>query len=202
LITIVDYGMGNLASISNMLHRLGIPSRLASRPAEVASAEALILPGVGAFDTGMRRLRESGLAEALDHKVRTSRAPLLGICLGMQLFARGSEEGSEVGFGWVDATCIRFRGRTLKVPHMGWNTVEVVKDSPLLEGLEVSKFYFVHSFHLSLGNTESLVAETRHGSAFPSVVEAGNLLGVQFHPEKSHKYGMHLLRNFSDHYLT
>ena len=194
--------MGNLASISNMLNRLGIPSRLASRPEEVASAEALILPGVGAFDTGMRRLKESGLAEALDQKVRTCRAPLLGICLGMQLFARGSEEGSEVGFAWIDASCIRLRGGPLKVPHMGWNTVEVVKRTPLLEGLEVSKFYFVHSFYLSLGNADHLVAETRHGSAFPSVVEAGNLIGVQFHPEKSHKYGMRLLKNFSDHYLT
>jgi glutamine amidotransferase len=198
VIAVVDYGMGNLSSIANMLKRVGCPALVTSDPAEIAAAERLILPGVGAFDTGMGRLRETGLLEVLERRVRKDRVPTLGICLGMQLLARSSEEGGLPGLGWLDATVVRFRGEGLKVPHMGWNTVRAVKPGGLLEGLgDPPRFYFVHAYRLRLDRPEDLLGETVHGGPFPSVVGNGNLLGVQFHPEKSHRFGMGLLRNFA-----
>jgi glutamine amidotransferase len=205
MITIVDYGMGNLASIANMLKRVGCPSRITSDAGGIASAPKLILPGVGAFDMGMRNLAERGLVDVLHRRVRHDGIPVLGICLGMQLFARGSEEGVLPGLGLLEATAVRFlppgSGERLKVPHVGWNHVEARKPSRLLDGLACpTRFYFVHSYHLRLDRPTDLLAETVHGHPFPSAVETGNLLGVQFHPEKSHSFGMRLLKNFAERY--
>ncbi len=198
MITIVDYGMGNLSSIANMLKRIGVPSATTADPAALAAATKLILPGVGAFDTGMRNLRERGLVDVLERRVRKDGVPLLGICLGMQLLARSSEEGSLPGLGWIDADVVRFRGEGLKVPHMGWNTVRPVGPGGLFEGLgDPPRFYFVHAYRLRLDRPEDLLGETDHGGPFPAAVGTGNLLGVQFHPEKSHRFGMGLLRNFA-----
>ncbi len=198
MITIVDYGMGNLASIANMLKRIGCPSVTTADPAAIAAATRLILPGVGAFDTGMRNLRERGVVEVLEKRVRGDGVPLLGICLGMQLLAWSSEEGELPGLGWLEATAVRFRGPGIKVPHMGWNTVRPRTPGGLFEGLaDPPRFYFVHAYHLRLDRPEDLLGETDHGGPFPSAVRSGNLLGVQFHPEKSHRFGMGLLRNFA-----
>jgi len=199
VIAIVDYGMGNLASIANMLKRIGAPARITSDPADLDAAARLILPGVGAFDTGMRSLRERGLVPILERRVRQDRVPTLGICLGMQLLARSSEEGSEKGLGWIDAEVVRFRGPGIKVPHMGWNVVRPTGKGALLEGLgDAPRFYFVHAYHLRVERPEEVLGETVHGAPFPSVVGSGNLLGVQFHPEKSHRFGLGLLRNFAE----
>jgi glutamine amidotransferase len=198
LIAIVDYGMGNLASIANMLRRVGVPAAVTGDPAAIAAADRLILPGVGAFDTGMRSLRERGLVEVLERRARADRVPLLGICLGLQLLARSSEEGSLPGLGWLDAEVVRFRGEGLKVPHVGWNTVRPARREGLFEGAGAEpRFYFVHAFHLRAGPGAEVLGTTVHGAPFPSAVGAGNLLGVQFHPEKSHRFGMALLRNFA-----
>lgn len=205
MIAVVDCGMGNVASIANMLKRVGQPSRITSDPAEIAAAPKLILPGVGAFDTGIRNLRERGLEAVLRERALVARVPVLGICLGMQLLGRGSEEGALEGLGWLDARSVRFAPDAadpgLKVPHMGWNTLAARKPSRLLEGLDgAPRFYFVHSYHLVPARAEDVLAETVHGRPFASAVEAGNLLGVQFHPEKSHRFGMRLLRNFAENF--
>jgi glutamine amidotransferase len=205
MITIVDYGTGNLASIANMLKRIGCASVITSDVAQVASASKLILPGVGAFDTGMRNLASLGLIEVLNRKAREEKVPILGICLGMQLFVSGSEEGDLAGLGWIDGRVVRFKPelseKNLKVPHMNWNHIDIVKDSKLFSEMhEEPRFYFVHSYHVQLSRDEDLLARTTYGYAFASCVESANIAGVQFHPEKSHKFGMKLLKNFAEKY--
>lgn len=203
MIVIVDYGMGNLGSIANMLRKAGAEARIASAADEVARAGKLVLPGVGAFDAGMRNLEERGLLPALRERALGAKVPVLGICLGMQLFCRSSEEGSREGLGWFDARCVRFRfpegAAPRKVPHMGWNTVAAVRESALFRGMPpVPRFYFVHSFHVVCRDPGDVLATTDYGIPFASAVGRGNLLGVQFHPEKSHSFGMRLLRNFAE----
>ena len=201
MITIVDYGMGNLGSIRNMLAKIGAPSRIVSDPEQVARAQKLILPGVGAFDAGMESLDRSGLVAVLNERALEARVPTLGICLGMHLMARGSEEGRRTGLGWVDAQVSRFRPSdvALKVPHMGWNRVSVVRPSPLIEALpEEARFYFVHSYYVSCRKEHDVLLRTNYGVRFDAAFECGNLWGAQFHPEKSHKFGMQLLRNFAE----
>jgi imidazole glycerol-phosphate synthase subunit HisH len=198
--TIVDYGMGNVGSILNMLKRIGIAARLASSAVEIRQAERLILPGVGAFDTGMQHLQDSGLIDVLNHKVLEEQVPTLGICLGMQLLMRGSEEGVRPGLGWVAGTTVRFPGDVvggLKVPHMGWNSVQVCRNDSLFRNLEQgARFYFVHSYHAVCERQDDVLAWTTHGMRFASSVQHGNIVGTQFHPEKSHRYGVQLLKNF------
>jgi glutamine amidotransferase len=201
MVAIIDFGMGNLGSISNMLRKLGVASRVSGSAPEILAADRLILPGVGAFDSGMRNLRERGLLPVLEEAVLRRGVPCLGICLGMQLMTRGSEEGCEPGLGWLDADCIRFRPAAtavpIKVPHMGWNTAEPTR--PGVEWLNSgARFYFVHSYHLDCHEDGDVLAWSTHGYRFPSVVRRDNVLGVQFHPEKSHRFGLEVLLAFAE----
>ncbi|MUM77531.1 imidazole glycerol phosphate synthase subunit HisH [Pseudodesulfovibrio sp. F-1] len=200
MIIIVDYGMGNLGSIRNMFSRIGVSSVITGDPAVVARAEKLILPGVGAFDAAMKTLSETGLTEILAQKALVERTPTLGICLGMQLLTRGSEEGVRPGLGWIDAEAKRFpKGEEFKVPHIGWNTVECVGDCPwALPPREEQRFYFVHSYYVQVANEADSLFKTRYGLTFDSGIHHGNIYGFQFHPEKSHKFGMRLFSWFAE----
>lgn len=201
MIAIVDYAMGNVGSIQRMLKKVGAESVLTSDPDELRAADRLILPGVGAFDAGMNRLRESGLTELLNELVLEQRRPILGICLGMQLLLDSSEEGTADGLGWVSGQVRRFDWShempSLRVPHMGWNLVRPAPSSPLFAELdEQSRFYFVHSYFAAPEDTTSLAASAHYGFDFCCAVQRDNIYGVQFHPEKSHRYGLKLLQNF------
>ncbi len=199
MITIIDYGMGNLGSVHNMFKRIGVVSKVTSDLDEVSKATKILLPGVGAFDNAMNRINKSGLREILDKKALEEGIPILGICLGMQLLTRGSEEGSVPGFGWIPADTIKFKANPkLKVPHMGWNLVYPETKSKLTETLpEESRFYFVHSYHVTVDSNENSILKTNYGVSFDSAIQKDNIYGTQFHPEKSHKFGMELLRSFS-----
>jgi glutamine amidotransferase len=201
VVVIVDYGMGNLGSIRNMLKRIGAESVVSSSPRDMEKADRLILPGVGAFDRGMERLNALGLTPLLTRRVVGDGVPLLGICLGMHLMAGGSEEGKLAGLGWIDGDVIKFQfdgtQPALKVPHMGWNEVIARRDDPILQGyVETPRFYFVHSYRLVCDHGDQQVGSTWYGYDFCSIVRNRNMVGVQFHPEKSHKFGMTLLKNF------
>lgn len=201
MIAIVDCGIGNVGSVANMFRKIGVPAVVSGDPKVVAEAEKLVLPGVGAFDHGMTRLHASGLIPILEQRVRHWRTQILGICLGLQLLTRGSEEGECPGLGWLPASTVRFRlGKEeahLKVPHMGWNTVQAKKADgwPSLAGQP--RFYFVHSYHLECDFADDVLATASYGYEFPVAVRRGNLSGVQFHPEKSHRFGMAVLRDFA-----
>jgi glutamine amidotransferase len=202
MITIIDYGVGNLASIHNMFRRLGHPAVITANLEAVAAAEKLLLPGVGAFDYGVSRLRDSGMMEALNHAVLKNVTPILGICLGAQLLTRRSDEGQLPGLGWFDAETVAFdRGKLThgeRIPHMGWTDLEVARPHPLLTDLpEAPRFYFVHSFHLLCSKDEEVIATAHHGYSFAAGIARGHIAGVQFHPEKSHKFGMKVLDNFA-----
>lgn len=201
MISIVDYGMGNIGSLENMILKAGGVPRIIRSPSEVREAEKLILPGVGHFDNAMRILGESGLKDALNEAVLGSRCPILCICLGAQLVTGGSEEGNLPGLGWIKGYTKTFsfkeKGIGLRIPHMGWNNIVPQKPSSLLVGLDEDLyFYFVHSFHLVLEDREDILATTIYGYPFHSAIERGNVFATQFHPEKSHKYGMRLIKNF------
>jgi glutamine amidotransferase len=194
--------MGNVGSIANMLKKVGAEATITADPRVIAGSDKLILPGVGAFDNAMRELGERGLIPVLQEQVVERGKQILGLCLGMQLFTEGSEEGVARGFGWVSGRAVRFRGSadsgSLKVPHMGWNTATPTSVDPLFAGLDSdARFYFVHSFHVSCENG-SVLATTNYGAPFVSAIRKGNIAGVQFHPEKSHRFGMRLLRNFAE----
>ncbi|MGD0023424.1 MAG: imidazole glycerol phosphate synthase subunit HisH [Xanthobacteraceae bacterium] len=200
MICIIDYGLGNRSAILNMLKRLGIPARLSGDPDEVAAAERLILPGVGAFDTGMANLTERGLIDPIRHAVTTRGVPMLGICLGMQLLCAASEEGVSAGLGLVRGRCIRFvptDAERIKVPHMGWAELDVVRPSRLFGAGTKPRFYFVHSYYVACDAPDIVTAEVRHGVRFAAALEQDRLFGVQFHPEKSHRFGMKLLQAFA-----
>lgn len=202
MITIVDYKVGNLGSIQNMLKKIGTKSVITSDPDQIQNAKKLILPGVGAFDSGIKSLKEHNLWEVLNDKVLNEKTPVLGICLGMQLLCKGSEEGQEAGLGWIDADVKRFRPKEkhIKIPHMGWNYTDMPKESRLFKNMyEEPKFYFVHSYYVS-ANDDSSIATTTYEIPFDAALEKGNVLGTQFHPEKSHKFGMKLLENFVQYY--
>ncbi len=199
-VVIVDYGVGNLGSISNMLKKVGAASCISGDPSVIRRADRLILAGVGAFDNGIRNLAERGLIDVLNERAAAG-TPILGLCLGMQLMGLASEEGTLRGLGWIDARTRRFApepGTGLKVPHMGWNTVRPVQSHRLLENLgQGSRFYFVHSYYVECADPAVELGRTTYGGEFCSAVAAGNLMGVQFHPEKSHRFGLALLRNFA-----
>lgn len=198
---IIDCGIANAGSVANMLRRTGTPSQLVHTPQEVAAADAVILPGVGHFRSAMQRLHEMNLVDALRSAALEQHKPLLGICLGMQLLGRHSEEGDCKGLGIVDARCVRFAleamHQSLPVPHMGWRTVTLKKASPLIEGLPASpRFYFVHSYHMDVADPGGVLMTADYGYTFVAGLEIGNVAGVQFHPEKSHAFGQRLLTNF------
>lgn len=202
MIVIVDYDMGNVGSIANMLKRIGFDAVVSRDPDRITSADKLILPGVGAFDTGMTNLDRFGLLPALEEKVVRGGTPVLGICLGMELLVRGSEEGACAGLGWIEGRTVRFRFTDgqgdLNVPHMGWNNVRPVAGAKTLAALTAdARFYFVHSYHVVCDRENDVAGWTHYGYEFASVVERGNVMGTQFHPEKSHRFGMQLLTNFA-----
>ncbi len=202
MITIIDYGLGNLGSMANMLKKAGVKTKVTSEVSEIKKADKLILPGVGAFDTGMKNIRDRGLIPVLNEKVLENKTPILGVCLGMQLMGNRSAEGGLPGLGWVDAESIRFKfegdSANLKIPHMGWNTLKVSQVHPVFAGLEKeNRFYFVHSYYVECVHEQNVLARTEYGFSFSSAIMKQNILGVQFHPEKSHKFGMLLLNNFA-----
>jgi glutamine amidotransferase len=203
VITIVDYGLGNVQAIANIYSRLNIPVRSAKSAAELAGPGKIILPGVGAFDWAMTRLSESGMRETLDRLVMEERRDVLGICVGMQMLARRSDEGTLPGLGWIDADVrlfdeARFTERT-HLPHMGWNDVAPSRDDPLFAGLErEARFYFLHSYYFAPTHEAEALATADYNGRFVCGVGSGNVRGVQFHPEKSHQWGIRLLKNFAD----
>ncbi len=200
MIVIIDYGMGNLRSVSKALDHLGTPNRITEDPATVAGAEKLILPGVGAFGDAMAELDRRGLTEPIKQRAATG-TPLLGICLGMQLIMETSEESPGVaGLGLVEGTVARFRTSELKVPHMGWNTVRRCRSAPLFEGIEDdSWFYFVHSYCVQPTSNawDAVAGVTEYGGEFASVLWRDNVMATQFHPEKSQAVGLRMLGNFT-----
>jgi len=200
LIAIVDYGMGNLGSVKKKLDRLRVKSVISSDANDIRRSSKIILPGVGHFGKAVQEIKKRGLWELLNEQVMVEKKPILGICLGMQLMAAYSEEGDAHGFGWFDAEVIRFKVTdTLKykIPHMGWNSLEQKKESPLLKDHPAdSQYYFVHSYHFKCNDPKDLLATTVYETEFVSVVQKGNIYGTQFHPEKSHDIGDALLRNF------
>ncbi|MBN1211066.1 MAG: imidazole glycerol phosphate synthase subunit HisH [candidate division Zixibacteria bacterium] len=200
MLTIVDYHSGNLGSILNMLKKLGVPAKISSRPEDIKNADKLILPGVGAFDTGMANIQKLGLFDILNEKVLEDKTPLLGICLGMQLLAERSDEGDLPGLGWLKGDIVRFKfngpSGELKVPHMGWNSVSVINDNSLFKDIDEPRFYFVHSYHFRCEDSRDVLATTDYGYEFPASVHRDNIWGTQFHPEKSHRFGLQLLKNF------
>lgn len=201
MISIVDYGAANLGSILNMLRKVGADAELVSTPAQIERARKIILPGVGAFDHCVGALRERALIEPLRHKALVEKVPILGVCVGMQMLGNGSAEGQLAGLGWLPGRCERFcvdpNGRN-KIPHMGWSLLSARRDSALMQGLEAqARFYFVHSYHLVCDEPGDILATASYGAEFVAMVQRGNIYGAQFHPEKSHRFGMRLLQNFA-----
>ena len=198
MIAILDYGMGNVGSIQNILKYIGEDSIITASPSEIIDADMLILPGVGAFDTGMKNLEEYNLVDAIHRHVHENK-PLLGICLGMQMLGRKSEEGILPGLGLIQMDTIRFQlPAEYKVPHMGWNRVSVVSNTPLTHDLpDNERYYFVHTFHVKCDWSSNVLMTCNYGKNFEAAVFSNNVYGVQFHPEKSHEFGMRLLINFA-----
>jgi imidazole glycerol-phosphate synthase subunit HisH len=199
MIGIIDYGMGNVGSLVNMVERIGGYTTIISQPEDFSNADKLILPGVGSFDNGIIRLKESNLWESLNSKVLIEKMPILCICLGMQLITNRSEEGQLGGLKWIDAECIRFSSddKTFKIPHMGWNTLQINRESSILKFIpENPRFYFVHSFYVKCNQRSDVLATTNYVSDFVSMINKNNIYATQFHPEKSHKYGMGLMKSF------
>lgn len=202
MITIIDYGVGNIYAFQNVYKRLNIPTKIAKTEKDLAGAEKLILPGVGSFDYAMAQLNNSGMREQLDALVLKKHVPVVGICVGMQMMANGSDEGSLEGLKWIDAQVKKFDETTIKqitkLPHMGWNDVTPAAGHPLFAGLEKDAiFYFLHSFYFLCNHESDSIAKSEYGINFTSSVNRDNIYGIQFHPEKSHHYGETLLHNFS-----
>ena len=201
MIVIVDYGIGNLASVLNMFKKIGIKDVVVSGDhAIISKASKILLPGVGAFDAGMNNLEETGLIPLLNQKAISEKIPILGICLGMQLLTKRSDEGMKIGLGWIDAETVKFNlapELKLKVPHMGWNYIRVNRENPLIDMESKNRFYFVHSYYVRCFDESQSLAISNFGVDFTCMVNKGNIFGAQFHPEKSLKFGMKVLENFS-----
>lgn len=200
MIAIIDYKAGNIGSIKNMLKKIGYDSLITSLPDETRRATHIILPGVGSFDYGVQQLQQLGLIDVLSEKKKAG-TPILGICLGAQLMCTKSEEGVLPGLGWIDANVKRFPASLnsvkFTVPHMGWDIVELKKESKLFSTVEMpARFYFVHSYYIDCGQANDVLTANNYSTYYHSAFEHGNIIGVQFHPEKSHKFGKQLLKNF------
>lgn len=202
MIAIVDYDMGNIGSVYNMLKKIGRKSEITREPEKILQADHIILPGVGAFDSGMEQLEKFGLVELIRQKALVDKTPILGICLGAQLMLEKSEEGQKAGLGLMKGEVVRFQlspESKLRIPNMGWNQISKVKSSTLVDVLpEQPRYYFVHSYHFKMANPEDQLLMSEYGYDFCSAFQRGTIAGVQFHPEKSHKFGMALLRNFTE----
>ncbi len=200
-IVVIDYGMGNLRSVKNRFKHMDVDATISSDLSEIAKADKLILPGVGHFEAGMKQLKDRGLLELLEEKVIQGNTPILGICLGMQLFTNFSEEGNVEGLGWIDAQTKKFDASIIqslhKVPHMGWNSINVTNETVLTENLDTNDlFYFVHSYHVVCETDQNVLTKTTYGYEFVSAIFKDNIYGVQFHPEKSHDIGKQMIGNF------
>jgi glutamine amidotransferase len=202
MIVIVDYGLGNVRAFESLYRKINLPCSIASSASELDQASKIILPGVGSFDFAMDSLLRSGMREKLDHMVVDLGVPVLGVCVGMQMMSMHSEEGSLPGLGWIDGRVKKFdfsgSSSPADVPHMGWNNIKPINSSGLFEQLDGhSRFYFLHSYYFSCATQDSVIATTDYGGEFASAVEKGNVFGVQFHPEKSHGWGVRILENFA-----
>jgi glutamine amidotransferase len=202
MITLIDYGVGNIFAFQNVYKRLNIPTKIAKTSHDLANAEKLILPGVGSFDYAMNQLNNSGMRDRLDVLVIEKKVPIIGICVGMQMMGNRSEEGKLAGLKWIDAEILKFDENLIqqrtKLPHMGWNDMTPIKNNPLFSGLENGAiFYFLHSFYFKCNNPTESIAYSDYGISFSSVVNRENIFGIQFHPEKSHQNGEKLLHNFA-----
>ena len=202
MISIIDYGLGNIIAFANLYKRLNIPCSIASKPEDLDGATKIILPGVGAFDHAMTLLNQSGMRGTLDHLVLERNVPVLGICIGMQIQANSSEEGTLPGLGWIDGDVVKMHqvkspsGKTL-LPHMGWNSIHPVGQNKLFHEIpDESRYYFLHSYCYRCRNDEDVIAVAKYGQQFTCAINSGNIYGVQFHPEKSHHNGIQLLKNF------
>lgn len=203
MIAIVDYGAGNLRSVENMLRRIGHTAKITSSRQDIAAADKIILPGVGHFDFGMTSLAKRDMIDTLNYKVLEEKIPILGICLGAQLLTRSSEEGRISGLGWIDADARQFDTSrlhdSLRVPHMGWADTEYSAMSTLFSGsVDTPRFYYVHSYHIVCDNESDELCHATHGYRFVAGIQKENILGVQFHPEKSHRFGKQILANFAN----
>ncbi len=201
MIIIVDYGMGNLGSVLNMFKKVGANAKISSDLDEISKAKKILLPGVGAFDTAMKRIKETGMTEILNQKALVDKIPILGICLGMQLLTNKSEEGKLPGLGWIEGETFNFKDRidgSLKIPHMGWNIVDINKENAVTKNFKGEvRFYFVHSYFVKVNNPINSMMTSSYGITFDSAIVKDNIFGAQFHPEKSHKFGMNLFNNFA-----
>ena len=203
MIAIIDYGLGNVRAFANVYHKLNIPAIIVKQAEDLKNARKVILPGVGAFDHAMQMLGKSGMRQILKDIVLHRHMPVLGVCVGMQMLACSSEEGRLPGLGWIDGVVKRFNfsslKRPLRVPHMGWNNIKALKKNDLFNELDHDgRFYFLHSYYFHCHKSEDVLAVTDYGGEFASAVHSGNIYGVQFHPEKSHQWGIQLLKNFAD----
>jgi len=203
MIVIINYGLGNIGAFTNVYERLNIPISVANTAEDLKSATKIILPGVGAFDHAMKKLSRSGMREPVTDLALGRQVPVLGICVGMQMLARSSDEGVLPGLGWIDATVKKFDVSDLNsktgLPHMGWNTIHPESDNPLMTNIgDDSRFYFLHTYYFRCNDPKDMIATTEYGIRYASVVNKENIFGVQFHPEKSHQWGIQLLKNFAD----
>ena len=200
-IIIIDYGMGNLSSVKRKLSRIKVDALITSNPHDVLTADKIILPGVGHFQMAMENIMRLNLLDVLNEAVLIKHKPILGICLGMQLMANKSEEGNVPGLGWIDGDVVRFKvsnTKTYKIPHMGWNSINIQKESRIMSGLNnSSSFYFVHSYYVNCNDKNDILCKTNYGIEYTSAVEKNNITGMQFHPEKSHDEGLQIINNFA-----